>query len=195
MRHYWNAFACYRKRLLIFSGFILGFDNETDDIFDRQIEFITAAAIPNAMVGQLGALPNTPLLTRMQAEGRLLHSLTDDQGFGPFYSNFKTKLPYEKIVRGQRRILETIYQPRTYFDRLAEAYRRLPRETNRLQRIKRLLFPSEFVGRGDMSRGGLLLRCAADCQELSYIPIQGAILHGVRPPKLEPRRYPKDSPI
>ena len=84
--------------LLIFGGFILGFDNETDDIFDRQIEFITGAAIPNAMVGQLGALPNTPLLTRMQAEGRLLHSLTDDQGFGPFYSNFKTKLPYEKIV-------------------------------------------------------------------------------------------------
>ena len=50
-----------RAGLLIFGGFILGFDNETDDIFDRQIDFITAAAIPNAMVGQLGALPNTPL--------------------------------------------------------------------------------------------------------------------------------------
>ena len=60
---------------------------------------------------------------------------------------------------------------------------------------EQLRFPGDFVGRGDMSRGGLLLRCAADCQELSYIPIQGAILHGVRPPKLEPRRYPKDSPI
>ena len=59
----------------------------------------------------------------------------------------------------------------------------------------RLRFPADFVGRGDMSRGGLLLRCAADRQELAYVSIAGAILHGKRPPKLEPRRYPKDSPI
>jgi hypothetical protein len=59
----------------------------------------------------------------------------------------------------------------------------------------RLRFPADFVGRGDMSRGGLLLRCAADRQELTYVSIKGAILHGVRPPKLEPRRYPKNSPI
>jgi len=52
---------------------------------------------------------------------------------------------------------------------------------------ERLRFPSDFVGRGDMSRGGLLLRCAADCRELSYISVKGAVLHGVRPPKLEPR--------
>jgi hypothetical protein len=53
----------------------------------------------------------------------------------------------------------------------------------------RLRFPSEFVGRGDMSRGGLMLRCAADGQELSYIPVAGAIVNGKRPPKLAPRRY------
>jgi hypothetical protein len=53
-----------------------------------------------------------------------------------------------------------------------------------------LLFPSEFVGRGDMSRGGLLLRCAADNVELNYVPVRGAIRHGNRPPKLAPRRYP-----
>ena len=58
-----------------------------------------------------------------------------------------------------------------------------------------LRFPGDFVGRGDMSRGGLLLRCAADRQELNYISVQGAVLHGVRPPKLEPRRYPRNSPI
>jgi hypothetical protein len=53
----------------------------------------------------------------------------------------------------------------------------------------RLRFPAEFVGRGDMSRGGLMLRCAADGQELSYIPVAGAIMNGKRPPKLAPRRY------
>jgi hypothetical protein len=60
---------------------------------------------------------------------------------------------------------------------------------------ERLRFPGDFVGRGDMSRGGLLLRCAADGQELSYISVQGAVLRGARPPKLEPRRYPRNSPI
>ena len=54
---------------------------------------------------------------------------------------------------------------------------------------ERLRFPAEFVGRGDMSRGGLLLRCAVDGTELAYIPVQGAVRKGKRPPKLEPRRY------
>ena len=54
---------------------------------------------------------------------------------------------------------------------------------------ERLLFPSEFVGRGDMSRGGLLLRCAVDGCELDYISVAGAVRKGKRPPKLEPRRY------
>ncbi len=52
----------------------------------------------------------------------------------------------------------------------------------------RLLFPKEFVGRGDMSRGGLLLRCVDAKQELEYIRVKGAIRHGVRPPKLSRRR-------
>jgi hypothetical protein len=54
---------------------------------------------------------------------------------------------------------------------------------------ERLRFPADFVGRGDMSRGGLMLRCAEDRQELSYIPVAGAVVNGKRPPKLAPRRY------
>ncbi len=50
----------------------------------------------------------------------------------------------------------------------------------------RLGFPVAFVGRGDMSRGGLLLRTAADGTELEYAPIAGAVVHGRRPPKLPP---------
>lgn len=48
----------------------------------------------------------------------------------------------------------------------------------------RLLFPGDFVGRGDMSRGGLLLRCAESGEELPYIRVADAVLHGRRPPKL-----------
>ncbi|HYC49622.1 MAG TPA: hypothetical protein VEB19_00810 [Gemmatimonadaceae bacterium] len=51
---------------------------------------------------------------------------------------------------------------------------------------ERLLFPKEFIGRGDMSRGGLLLRHAASGEELEYIPVATAVRHGKRPPKLAP---------
>jgi len=51
---------------------------------------------------------------------------------------------------------------------------------------ERLLFPPAFVGRGDMSRGGLMLRAAAAGEELDYVPIAGAIRHGARPPRLRP---------
>jgi hypothetical protein len=51
---------------------------------------------------------------------------------------------------------------------------------------ERLQFPIAFVGRGDMSRGGLLLRAASDGVELDYVPVLGASVHGARPPKLPP---------
>ena len=50
----------------------------------------------------------------------------------------------------------------------------------------RLLFPADFVGRGDMSRGGLMLRSVSSAEELRYIPVAGAVRHGARPPKLAP---------
>jgi hypothetical protein len=53
----------------------------------------------------------------------------------------------------------------------------------------RLRFPFEFVGRGDMSRGGLLLRQARAGVELEYVPVVGTALHGARPPKLPPVRW------
>jgi len=49
---------------------------------------------------------------------------------------------------------------------------------------ERLMFPAEFVGRGDMSRGGLLLRYAREQAQLTYVPVAGAVRHGARPPRL-----------
>jgi len=53
----------------------------------------------------------------------------------------------------------------------------------------RLKFPLDFVGRGDMSRGGLLLRRTSDGPELNYASVAGAVRHGKRPPRLEPRSW------
>ena len=58
----------------------------------------------------------------------------------------------------------------------------------------RLLFPAEFVGRGDMSRGGIMLRSAASGEELTYIPVTGAQLRGPRPARLNPEQRPKYDP-
>jgi hypothetical protein len=59
----------------------------------------------------------------------------------------------------------------------------------------RLCFPADFVGRGDMSRGGLMLRAVESGVELPYIPLKGAVRHGARPPRLEPiRRAGRSSP-
>ena len=53
---------------------------------------------------------------------------------------------------------------------------------------EKLVFPPSFVGRGDMSRGGLMLRCVEAGLELEYAPVAGAVRHGARPPRLEPLR-------
>ncbi len=55
---------------------------------------------------------------------------------------------------------------------------------------ERLMFPPQFVGRGDMSRGGLMLRSVAADVELDYVPLSGAVRHGQRPPKLAPLKKP-----
>jgi len=59
---------------------------------------------------------------------------------------------------------------------------------------ERLMFPAEFVGRGDMSRGGLMLRSARSNTELTYVPVAGAVRHGQRPAKLTPLPKRKHMP-
>ncbi|MBZ5557141.1 MAG: hypothetical protein LAO77_07680 [Acidobacteriia bacterium] len=63
-----------------------------------------------------------------------------------------------------------------------------PKYTDLLVEVfgERLCFPLAFVGRGDMSRGGLLLRQTNEGAELEYGPVIGAVRHGTRPPKLPP---------
>jgi hypothetical protein len=76
--------------------------------------------------------------------------------------------------RGQPVLLGSIATPK-YVDVLLSAFE------------QELLFPAEFVGRGDMSRGGLLLRSVDARRELAYVPVRGAVRRGARPPKLPPR--------
>ena len=113
--------------LVVQGGFIIGFDNDGEDIFDRQIEFIRQTAIPQAMVGLLAALPGTPLHERLQKAGRLVEQ--DRYGKGEDWcgdTNVVTGIPRKKLLEGYRRVLETIYSPREYFERCLETLGRLP---------------------------------------------------------------------
>jgi radical SAM superfamily enzyme YgiQ (UPF0313 family) len=132
--------------LLVYGGFIIGFDHDREDIFDRQIEFITQAAIPHAMVGLLVALPGTPLYKRMQETGRLKPDVYEGTSDQCGYTNMVTQLPARQLLEGYRKVIATIYSPHEYFRRSLEAFCRLPHPDGLLARIHRVLYLQRING-------------------------------------------------
>jgi radical SAM superfamily enzyme YgiQ (UPF0313 family) len=132
--------------LLVYGGFIIGFDHDREDIFDRQIEFITQAAIPHAMVGLLVALPGTPLYKRMQETGRLKPDVYEGTSDQCGYTNMVTQLPARQLLEGYRKVIATIYSPHEYFRRSLEAFCRLPHPDALLARIHRVLYLQRING-------------------------------------------------
>jgi radical SAM superfamily enzyme YgiQ (UPF0313 family) len=100
----------------VMGGFILGFDTDRDDIFDRMVEFIQKSGIPIAMVGLLQAMPETQLFRRLWKEGRILDAgqgdNTDDK------LNFLPKMDAARLVEGYRSVLKRIYSCEAYYDRV-----------------------------------------------------------------------------
>jgi radical SAM superfamily enzyme YgiQ (UPF0313 family) len=118
--------------LEVMAGFIVGFDNDPEDIFDRQINFIRESAIPLAMVGLLQALPDTQLWRRLEREGRLLRESSGNNTEGSL--NFVPRMDKARLVEGYQRILSTIYSPAEYYQRALDCLSHLtqgpePRKT------------------------------------------------------------------
>ena len=112
----------------VMGGFIVGFDNDPADIFERQIEFIRESAIPLAMVGMLNALPDTQLWRRLEREGRLLGE--DATGNNTISTlNFVTKMDPARLIAGYESIMKTIYKPREYYQRALDSLKRTAHET------------------------------------------------------------------
>lgn len=108
--------AMQRAGLEVQGGFIVGFDSDTPSIFQRQIDFIQNSGIVTAMVGLLQAPYGTRLYERLKKEGRLLAQSsgnnTDDT------MNFVPKMDPAVLHEGYRRILEGIYTPHAYYERV-----------------------------------------------------------------------------
>ena len=101
--------------LWVTAGFIIGFDSDTEEIFEQQRDFIERAAVPWAMAGFLQAPPSTPLFDRMLKEGRLLMESTATSNFDP--PNFRTLLPLSVLLEGYRGILVSLYGASAFYDR------------------------------------------------------------------------------
>jgi len=110
----------------VMAGFIVGFDNDPDDIFERQINFIRESAIPLAMVGLLTALPDTQLWRRLEREGRLLRESTGNNTDGSL--NFIPRMDTARLIEGYKRILRTIYNPAEYYQRALDCLSHLGRD-------------------------------------------------------------------
>ena len=101
--------------LMVWAGFITGFDSDDEGSFDRLYEFIKKAKISFAMAGMLTAIPNTPLWKRLEAEGRLLLGGTGDQFK---VSNFvPAQMARSELARGHRGLLMKLFDPEAFFDR------------------------------------------------------------------------------
>jgi radical SAM superfamily enzyme YgiQ (UPF0313 family) len=109
----------------VMAGFIVGFDSDSETIFDRQVQFIQESAIPMAMVGLLSALPNTQLYRRLQREGRLIDTHSGDNM--DLRLNFVPKMNEQQLIDGYRSILKRIYHPDAYYDRARRYLAQIPR--------------------------------------------------------------------
>jgi len=107
-----------RHGMEVMAGFIVGFDNDTEDIFDRQIDFIQRNAIPKAMIGFLTALPGTRLYHRLMMEGRILKASIGNNTH-KMTTNFKTTMDPKNLREGYKKILVCIYDfnLKNYFER------------------------------------------------------------------------------
>ncbi len=97
-------------------GFIVGFDSDPESIFQAQIDFIQRSGIVTAMVGLLNAPTGTRLYQRLKEEGRLMNSFTGNNT--DFSLNFIPKMDLDRLIRGYKHILDTIYSPKEYYQRI-----------------------------------------------------------------------------
>lgn len=105
-----------REGFQVMGGFIVGFDNDTPSIFQRQVEFIQKSGIVTAMVGLLQAPPGTPLYDRLEKEGRLVNSMSGDNADGS--SNIVPIMDPDVLHGGYKQLMNQIYSPEYFYERV-----------------------------------------------------------------------------
>ena len=123
------------RGLEVQGGFILGFDSDPVSIFKKQIQFIQKTGIVTAMVGLLNAPNGTKLYQRLKKENRLLKNFTGDNT--DFSINFVPKMKHETLMAGYKHVLDTIYSPRHYYERVITFLKEYkPRKTAGISQLR-----------------------------------------------------------
>jgi len=129
------------KGIMIMGGFIIGFDNDTEKVFDLQINFIMEAGIPIAMVGLLAAMPNTQLWRRLEREKRIIGDGHHTGNNVDICVNFIPKIPEKKLVEGYKRVISTLYTPKNWYGRFLNLLKHMP---NTAPLRKTRIFPPDM---------------------------------------------------
>ena len=108
--------AIQQSGIEVMGGFILGFDNDREDVFDRLVDFIQKSAIPIAMVGLLQAMPGTQLFRRLSREGRIQNIGSGNNTTCEL--NFLPRMNADRLVEGYRAVLHRIYDCDAYYERV-----------------------------------------------------------------------------
>ena len=140
--------------LQVQGGFIVGFDSDPHTIFEDQINFIQRSGIVVAMVGMLNALPGTKLYRRLKKENRLLANFSGDNTDCSI--NFVSKMDNETLMNGYKRIVNTIYAPKQYYERIKvflKEYRPLQRQSSHPQIGHFLAFVKSLWVLGMVAKG------------------------------------------
>ena len=105
-----------RYGMEVFAGFIVGFDNDPPNIFQRQIDFIQKSGIITAMVGLLNAPRLSKLYRRLKNEGRITDEFTGDNT--DYSMNFVPVMDKNELLKGYQKIIRDIYSCKAYYTRV-----------------------------------------------------------------------------
>ncbi len=136
-----------RYGMEVYGGFIVGFDNDPPNIFQRQIDFIQKSGIITAMVGLLNAPRLSKLYKRLKEEGRITDVFTGDNT--NYSINFKPAMGKNKLLKGYQKIIQNIYSCKSYYARVKlflEQYDPPFREPLSLNRFMALIKSILYIG-------------------------------------------------
>jgi radical SAM superfamily enzyme YgiQ (UPF0313 family) len=141
-----------RNGMEVMGGFIIGFDNDPPNIFERQIKFIQNSGVMKAMIGLLNAIPGTRLHQRLKDEGRLMEDCTGDNCDGSI--NFMPKMDVTTLREGYQSVLNYIYSPKEYYQRVLkflEEYK--PMRKKKISWLEIVAFFNSVIYLGILDKG------------------------------------------
>jgi radical SAM superfamily enzyme YgiQ (UPF0313 family) len=147
----------YSYGIDVLSGFIVGFDNDTLETFERQYRFIVDSGIQVAMIGLLKALPKTPLYERLRREQRLIDGAEAADNTKPGTNFVPKRMRYEDMVDAYKQLYRRLWRDRDVAERISSKarYLREPVCRGHYSRRERLAILGRFFVHG-LLPGGLL---------------------------------------